>query len=486
MSLNGVTTIHQLPQEVLGRIFQFLDLPECLIANKMCKCWAELVTRPHTILGRYLEERRQIEHLTSLAPKFSGWEQMPGHWDVSSVQELAFSSVCQDIIAFNPSITKQSSKFFSFTEEQVFSSRNILLGRCENTYFLIPQGPDLKANSQTKLKPLQQHNLTVMNVKDSTRDRKFSLLGDLPPTDENLKNHQITSCCPISEDKVAIVTRDGTISLWDVLPPRPTCYKVFNMGPRQFVLYKVGNHLIFQNKSIDLTTLSVVEHEVDMVRYPNCKAVNSCLGIWIDDGLLGYFVVNASGCLEKKWDFDVNIIFAEGASTDFARFVLESIDDHFIVISCYHEKGVHLFILNTQGELVHDIKEEFSGLEASKVWKYSIRAHTVGNILVYKHPMQHTIYFWHIPTKTCIQKFEWTKAIHDALLYFGEAQVQDVRFTEGKLTILLAPVYMPGRRISAQFRMIQFDPLNITSEGIRGVVSRISTAVKGLYYAFPG
>lgn len=94
-----------------------------------------------------------------------------------------------------------------------------------------------------------------------------------------------------------------------------------------------------------------------------------------------------------------------------------------------------------------------------------------------------SLYFWHIPNKKLIQEFEWTKSIYDLPLYFGVGFVQDIRLHEGKFTILLFSQYTSGNNKPGKFRVIQFDPQYKPSAGW---LARISSAVKSIYYAFPG
>jgi hypothetical protein len=77
----------------------------------------------------------------------------------------------------------------------------------------------------TDLRSLFSHTLIVKNVKDPQRDRTFSLLENLPETEENLITHQIEYCFPVSEDRVVIITRNRVASLWNLEPIKPVCDK---------------------------------------------------------------------------------------------------------------------------------------------------------------------------------------------------------------------------------------------------------------------
>jgi hypothetical protein len=480
---NSITTIQSIPQDILLLIFQSLDLAGCLTARRVCQLWAKLGKHPTTLFGRYFEEKAQIEKLVALAPWFSAWQQMPRHWGLhNDIKMLKFSSVCSDIISFFPPFCTQSSKFFSFTRALSFSDRHIFLAHCGNTYFLTPQGQtQLQLDLQTDLEPLVRHTLIVKNVKDSNWDREFSLLGNLPKTEENLSAYQIEHCFPISEDKVAIITADETISLWDLEPLKPVCYKRLKSvsGSTSSQVYKVGDHLLVRDNFIDLKDLSMVKFNSE--KYTSVKVFGSFVCGIRDRKKVRLFVLNECGLLERKWNSTV---------PGFNNLCLENMGEKFIILNSWHENVMSLLILNMDGKVVHSINENITSDEIVKdyeVWAYPTFTQISGNILIFKHPQEHTLYFWHIPTKKCLQKFEWTRAVYDFALYFDNARVQDIRFADGKLTILISAGHVPSSNRPAQFRLFQFDPLNTVPSGrVWGLMHRVFTAAKGLYYAVPG
>ena len=502
---NSITSIQNIPQDPLLMIFQSLDLEGCLAARRVCKLWAELGKHPTTIFVRYLQEKIQIAKLVTLAPRFSAWQQMPRHWGLhNDIKMLKFSSVCQDIISFFPPFCTQSSKFFSFTQAIAFSDRDILLAQYKNTYFLTPQGQTrLELDLQIDLQPLVSHILIVKNIKDPQQDRTFSLLEDLPETEENLIAHQIEYCFPISENKVVIVTRNRVTSLWDLEPIKPVCGKKLNIKglhvydywsrSNAIDMYRVGDYFIVGHQLINLKDLSNIEQHnielrLDFREYSSVKTFGSFVCRTIIQGEIQLFDLSELGFLEKKWGFKIDIGLIEPNWGPMLNIKIESMSENFIILSSWHKKAVNLFIINMNGELVDRISEDFIDelVEDCAIWKYPLFVQISGHILLFKHPQQHTLYFRHIPTKKCILEFEWTKAFYDLALYCDMVRVQDIHFADGKLTILLTTGHVEGSLRPAQFRVIQFDPLNIIPSGLWGTMNRVFSATKGLYYAVPG
>jgi hypothetical protein len=494
---SSITTIYNIPQDPLLLIFQSLDLPGCLIARKVCKSWAEFGKHPLTIFGRYLQEKAQIEKFVTLEPRFSDWQQMPRHWGLQNDKKmLQFSSICSDIISFFPPFCTQSSKFFSFTRALSFSDRDILLAQHKSTYFLTPQSQTrLQLKLQTDLRPLVSHTLIVKNVNDPQRDRTFSLLEDLPETEENLITHQIEYCFPVSEDKVVIITRNKVASLWNLQPIKPVCDKkliIYDRLPTLISsgLYRVGDHFLIGNHLIELKDLSNREQDFNFIEYSHIKTFGcfTC-GAKKNEQEIHLFSLSEFGLLEKKWDFKVDKGLIESKWGSILSFKIENMSENFIILSSWHESAVNLVIVNMNGKLVDFINKDIVGesIEYSEIWTYPIFAHISDNILIFKHPQQHTLYFWHIPTKACISEFEWTKTVYDLALYCDKAKVQDIHFADGKLTILLTTEHVEGSNRPAQFRVLQFDALYTIPSGLLlRSVSRMFATVKGLYYAVPG
>jgi hypothetical protein len=310
-----------------------------------------------------------------------------------------------------------------------------------------------------------------------------------------LSTHQIEYCFPVSEDKVVIITINKVASLWNLQPIKPVCDEKLTIYDRfpTFMssgLYRVRDHFLIGNQLIKLKDLSNIEQGFDFVEYSHIKTVGSFVcGIEKDAPEIHLFSLNEFGLLEKKWDFKVDKGLIESKWGPILSLKIESMNEDFIILSSWHKKAVNLFVVNMNGELVDFISKDIVGesIEYSKVWAYPIFAHISDNILIFKHPQQHTLYFWHIPTKACISEFEWTKTFYDLALYCDKAKVQDIHFADGKLTILLTTEHVEGSNRPAQFRVIQFDPLHTIPSGLLlGLVSRIFATLKGLYYAVPG
>ncbi len=483
----AVTTFYDVPDDPLLYIFQSLDFASCLKVRQVCRHWKVIVADCTTIYSQYVQEKNNVERLSFLSPRFSAWEPMPSHWGLHNIKKVikrmfVFSSVDQDIIAFYPPGCMQSS-----SSSLPFSDRNILLGQYESTYFLTPQGQTrLQLDLQTGLKPLVNHTLIVINVKDPTKNREFSLLGDLPDTMDNVAGYQIEQCFPISENKIALITANGKISFWDLLPEKPICYQTLQMKCVADV-YKVGNHLISNNEIVDLSNPLLVEHEINFM-FDSIRIFGSSFCAYSNKEIL-FFTENSHGSLGKKWDLKIdNLVKLINPKNGcvIVDFHVKEMNEKFIVTTYWQTQAVTLFILSTEGELVHFITQEIAGepMQLSSLDEYPIFVHLSGNILVYKNPQEHTLYFWHIPTKKCIQQFEWTGAIYNFPLWCEMARVQDVLFSEGKLTIWLSSGHTSNR--PAQFGIIQFDPQFMTPTGWRGMFSRIYSAVKGAYFALTG
>jgi len=492
---NNAISFYDVPNDLFPGIFQYLDLADCLTARQVCRLWEEMIAHRATIYSQYTQEWNGIAALSLLSPRFSAWEPMPRHWGLHNDKKmLAFSSICQDIIAFHPPFCRQSSKFFSFTAAIPFSDRNILLGQCGNTYFLTPQGKTrLLLDLQTDLQPLASHKLIVINTMDSTKNRKFSLLRDLPRTEDNLVDCQIEYCFPISEGNIVIITRNGDMTFWDLAPETPSCYQTLQIGSWGKV-YQVESHLIFNDKIVNLSNLSLLKHGFEFENM-NGKTFGSSLctsSYALYESKIQFFAVNDNGLLEKKWDKDfchpASLTPREDGITIALCPYIRDMNDKFIIATIWQSNEINLFVLDTEGEVVLSITQEIPGepIDRGDQYAYPIFAHLSGNILIYKNPLKHTLYFWHIPTKTCIQEFEWTQSIYDVPLWTEAARIQDVHLFEGKLAILLSTGHTPLSNKPAQFRIIQFDPQYSAPSGLWGVCSRVCSAVKGAYYAFPG
>lgn len=145
-----------------------------------------------------------------------------------------------------------------------------------------------------------------------------------------------------------------------------------------------------------------------------------------------------------------------------------------------------MLVMNTEGEVVQFTSEEVSDSDLDLFYLCPTFAHLSDNILIYKNPHEQAVNFWHIPTQHCIQKFDWTKSIYDLAPLLGDRHIQDIRLSNGKLTILLSTEHTPLSNKPAKFRLIQFDPQNTYQEGWSGFFNKICSSIKGVYCAFPG
>jgi hypothetical protein len=484
---NSLTTIQNIPEELLLLIFQSLDLAGCLTARRVCQLWAQLGKDPTTIFGHYFAGKTQIEKLVTLAPRLSAWEQMLGHLGLHNHKKMVeFSSITPDILSFFPPFYMRNPKFFSLKRLLSFSRYPISAER-EPAYALTP--PDqkrLQLDLETDLKLLASHVLIVKNAENSNEDLELSRLCDLPETTGNLSTCIIEHCLPISEDKVAIITGDKTISLWDLKPLKPICYKRLQaISGSTSNVYKLDDHLLVEDKLIHLKDLSIVKQDFNDKDCFSIRTFGSFVLRNKNKQGIEFFALSESGLLEEKWNFTIQEGLIEPYKGKPAlHLLIEGINENFIVLSSWHENAVNLLVLNMDGKQVHLINagvldkpiKEFD----YEFCNYSLFTRISGNILVFKHPQKHTLYFWHISMKKCLQEFEWTKAVKGLTSSLEDAKVRDIYFADGKLTILVSD-------ISAQFRMIQFGSLSTEpSKLLEGLINRVFTVVRGLYYATPG
>jgi hypothetical protein len=486
--VDSTVFINDLPYEILLKIFEKFKLKDVLSARLVCHRWKVLASDPKIIYSQYFKEINSIERLQFASPSFSAWTPMPRHWGLCTQEDvLRFSSINRDIIAFYPRFFRQSSQFFSFNSSTPFSDRNIFLSQYGNTYFLTPQGETpIKLDLPSNLQPHASHKLVAINIEDPTKNCEFSLLGDLPLSPENLSRCQIDYCFPLSENNIVIITKGGEISFWDLSNKLPNCYKKLQTKPHQQV-YKIGGILILHNQIVNLDTPSLIEHEFKF-EHEKIKTFGSTLCAHNpseEKPEIRYFVAaNNQGLLEKKWNLSLDkFFFSDFFLTD---FYISDLNEQYVLLVCwYNSQEIKLLILNTQGELVHSISEKVD-IDSFSWEMHPILAHLSDNILIYKNPQGHTINFWHIPTRKCIQKFEWTKSIYDLPLYFKDAFIQDICFSDSKLTLLLSTEHTDSSNKPAKFRLIQFDAQNEPQKGLGKAINSIISTVKQVYYAFPG
>jgi hypothetical protein len=487
---NHVITINDVPKDVLLIIFQALNLAGCRVARLVNHLWEECITDPTTIYGQCTNEKNDVKKFSSLSPNFSAWMPMPRHWALTNNFKVSFTSVCQNIIAFSP-LMGQSSKIFSFTASTPFSDKNVFLNRYGNTCFFTPQEQsDAPFMFISDLEPLASHKLIVINTIDSRKNREFSILLDLPQTREELTNHQIISCFPITEEKVAILTTNGKVSFWDLSPEKPARYHILQTA-QNFSAIHVGEWLILQNQAINLTHCSSIEHPFSL-KEENIITFGSsfCELSASHPRQIRYFTMSTKEGLEKRWDISLSELCKEIDSKNgsFLYSYLEEMNENHIVLICYQECAVNLLVLSTQGDFIDSIVHPFDKKISKKsMYAYPIVAHLWKNILVYKEPVKNTLYFFQIPSKQRIHEFEWSKAVWDLPLFIKTARVQGIHYKEGKLTILLSGGHPSRNSINpVQFRLFQFDLQASNPPSVGGKINSIWSFVKEAYYALPG
>lgn len=460
---NHITTINDMPRDVLITIFQALNLAGCRIARQVNQLWEKCITDPRTIYSQYAEERNNIKQLSSLSPKFSAWMPMPRHWVLTNGFKVSFTSVCQDIIAFSP-LMAQSSRFFSFTSSMHFSDKNVFLNQYGNTYFFTPQAKsDINFSLSSDLEPLARHKVLVINTIDSSKNREFSILGDLPQTRDNLINHQIEKCFPITEEKVAILTNNGKVSFWNFSFEKPACYHVLQIEQNFDNICQAGRYLILDKQVIDLIDCSSIEHPLSWEKDSIITFGSSfCeLTLTAQPGQVRYFNMGAKEGLEKCWDISLSELFNKIDSKNgyLLSVYLKEMNENHIVLICYQECAVNLLVLSTKGSFINSIIHPLDKkISRESIYEYPIFGHLWGNILVYKDPLKNTLDFFHIPLNRRIHEFEWSKAVWDLPLFIKTARVQDIHCKEGKLTILLSAGHYSRISINpVQFRLFQFD-----------------------------
>lgn len=482
------TTINDLPNELMLSIIQLLGIKDCLSSRLTCHHWKAIVGNPITIFSRYIQEIDAIKKLPLVKPECSAWEAMPQHWGLIARENvLKLSSCSSDIITFHPPFCQQSSKFFSFSSLIPLSDRYIFLAKYGNTYFLTEQGQTrLQLELATDLKPHASYKLITKNFQDPSKNRELSLLGSLPATPNNLSRCQIEDCFPITENKIVVITCSGEISCWDLSEDTPVCYQSLQTRAESKA-YKIGRNLILNNKIINLITWSVSEHGFSFEHQMVTTYGSALCAHDINSKKIRYFSLSHTGMFEKQWDFNVDNLLKllDHGNGSILNLRVQDMNDQYIVVNCWQRKALNLWVLTATGEFIHTICQKLTDVEVDTptMYQYPHFSHLSGNILAYKHPQKHTLYFWHIPTKRLVQELEWIKLIYDMPLYLDYGLVQNVRLHESKLTILLSSQHESGSNKPGKFRVVQFDSQSISQHGW---MNRIFSIIPSLYYAFPG
>ncbi|MBA2367797.1 MAG: F-box protein [Candidatus Protochlamydia sp.] len=481
-------TVDNLPNEIILPIIQLLNIKDCLSSRLICHHWKVIVDDPTTTYGKYIQEIDAIKKLSFLTPSCSAWEDMPRHWGLYVKENvLKFSSCSSDIITFHPPFCHQSSSFFSFNSLIPFSERYIFLAKFGNTYFLTEQGQTpLQLELPTDLQPLASYKLIIKNFRDPSKDKEVSLLKELDATQENLSICQVKYCFPISEDNVVVVNISGEVSFWNLSMEKPICYQTIQIDASSKV-YKIDNYLVLNNKTINLTTQSAIENEFNF-QNEDIKTCGSALCAHNGNRReIRYFSMSSFGLFEKQWDLTTDSLleYLDRNNGQVVSLNVRDMNEQYIVLTCWQSKSLNILLLNSNGEVIHTICQDLAGEELYNfdLYRYPHFSQITGNILIYKHPQRHTLYFWHIPTKKLIQEFEWEKLIYDMPLYFGVGLVQDVRLHEGKLTVLLSSQHTSVSNKPGKVRIIQFDP---QSKSQQGWMHSIYSTIQSIYYSFPG
>lgn len=465
-----------LPNVIILEIFKFLKLQDILSVKLVCRDWRVIATHSGTVYARYLKELGEVGKLSDMPIRFSPWTPMPAHWSlISKEKALKFSDVTVDTVAFCPRYFGQASYWYSFTSSQPFSDRNVLLGRLGKTYFFTPQGKlipgkDLQLNAKTLL--------TIVNIDDPTKMQEISLLQNHHSSVNDLALGQIEYCFPVSEKKVVVVTNGGHISLWSLLTEAPRCMRKIEIDLGSEKVCRLNNRLILDNALIDLDDddLSLSEHKF---AFKNDQLVTFGSSLCAYDPLkseIRYFTLNSRGLLEKKWEYKCNLFELLDNLNGSIFSTLIDMNEDFIVLECKQEKAFNLFVLTTDGkrEFRPFIQEKVTGRYVINC-SYSICTHLSGNILFYKSPSSNTIIFWHIPTRKCVS-LDWTSLIYDRPTSCGNAVIQDIHLSKGKLTLLLSTGEKNEEKHN-KFRLIQFDP-----DSTSRTKFAVSSVLKEWYY----
>jgi hypothetical protein len=461
-----VTINNKLPHEILLSISQLLGMKECLSARLTCHHWKEIVDHPTTIYCQYKQEIEAVKKLLLLKPKSSDLEAMllPFALEKNELR-LKLSSCSSDIIVLSACFSDQLypqfslvSEFFSFSSPISLSDPCGFLAKCGNTYFF-------NTVFSPEENPDQDYKLVMKNFQDPSQDKEVLLFRDPDAIFPEIPEY----CFPISEIKVVTVDANGEVSFWDLSKEPPFCYQTLQIEARSDV-YKIGNYLVLNNKIIDLITQSVREHAFTF-QDEDVKIYGSALCTYSEKrGEIRYFSISSFGLLNKQWDLkDISLFKHLKSSNGISHTPLyvQEIDEQYIVLACWQCRTLTLFILNSNGEIVHTICHELiekifiPNEQLSDAFDKYIRnkyceqlpfTHIYGNILIYKLPQFQTLVFLHIPTKKEIQTF---------LRKQKSAFIKDARLHDGKLTLLLSS----EERISCdeynrfvKFRIIQSDP----------------------------
>lgn len=452
------TSISTFPDELILGILANLNRKELLSACLVCHHWKMVSRDPTTELGKYLNKIHSIQKLPSIAANFSAWEPMPKHWEILPQNGvLKFSSITSDIIAFhNCYIDNQSSKFFSFNYKVPISDQYILLNQYQNTYFITPQSKtDLKLAHEEDLEPLQSFILKVVDIRNPNKMRELSLLGKLPRTEENLQKCQIQFCFPLSENKFAIITKEGMLSFWNLLNDEAHCYKELFIK-NLLIPNKMGNYLICEEAIVNIDKLILIEHGLKLEPGEVFKSSNTAFCAYnYEKNRLRFFTISEEGILAIKWELPINRWVKNPLNNTFGHAVA-GMNENYIIFTYWQSRSKNLEVLNLDGDSVLSIEENLQDtMNPHYYHAYPIFAKLSDDILIFKNPQTSIVSFWHIPTKNLITRLDWSKSV----VSFDKCDIQDICFSEGKLTFLQSQGNDTVGDKSAQFRLIQFDSL---------------------------
>lgn len=478
--------ILNLPKEIILAIFDYLNLRDLNSASLVAKGWKTIAS--HTTLWKSVQS---IIKLDLLHPQTSPWLPMPKNWGLNRREGvLEISYVDKQIVALSPVFYQQSSKIFSFASGIPFSEDHVFLAECQGLLlFTTPSLTPATTGLKVDLKPLQSYKLIALNLQDSKKNWEYSFLKkDLPSNEDNLSNCQIESCFPFSNDNIAVLTADHKLSFLKVTDQGPSCTKEILLElAKGDQIIQVSHYLILGSKILNLKDCSWSNHPFAF-HNQKIKTFGSSICCYSSnpDKRVDYFNINDEGFLEKKWSFCFKNSFdSMDEDEPFINHWINDMNEKFILLTQLRDGELSLMIWDTNGSLIHVIKNfEVDLIAYNDLHSYSIFAHLSGEVVIYKNRKDPEINFFHISTLKYIHKFNWRLQIWDWALSFGDGLIQDLRYSQGKLTILLSADHKFLRANPGQYRLIQFDTQAEEQKNI-GLLHRISLIPQTLYHALP-
>jgi hypothetical protein len=503
----SLTTWANIPVDILQMTFCKLDFASLLAARSVAQQWNFGVTSTPLYLA-FCEEKRKLEKLFSSSFRLSDWHEPPLNWTWCQEGPIVahLTHVGSNFCAFTSNLGMHSSKFISLSKPKLelpFPAEDALMAEIDKTFFFTPIRTQPDSFSYQLISGPWQ--LKCINLNDQTRSREFSILNDLPQTEDNLLSHRIGNVFPLTKDTVVVHSHNQKLSFWDLSQSKPICTKSIPFQNRDFVTYRMGNYLISGNEISDLKKQSTCPHGFNL-NLNNLKTFESGFCHFSEKGKIEWFQIDQEGLIEPKWSKDPSSVIQNvaekpgpsdekdligrfprekckapdagnhavevvaGQHSNFPRETdlsslshqkalaekplsvhIHAINEQFVLVMINSKTISTLFALSSAGEVVHQFHFP-SSQEA-----YSVQFQLSGNILILSKQSKRALEFWHLLSQRCLKVYDLTEKIRTNPQVFWPEEIQNYRFSEGRLTVLVSAIPPPSMLWPKRFRIIEFD-----------------------------